>query len=147
MVSFIQNESESEVTQSCLTLCNPMDCSLPGSSNPWDFPGKSTGVGCHFLLQGIFPTQGLKPGLCIAGRRFYCLSHQGSSISRMTPPSSLHLCLSITASTNPIKWNWTMASSLMSKSEELEFGCDFCRMLSHILLMHTSHFKMSIIWI
>ena len=25
---------------------------------PWDFPGKSTGVGCDFLLQGIFPTQG-----------------------------------------------------------------------------------------
>jgi len=30
---------------------------------PWDFPGKSTGVGCHFLLQGIFPTQGSNPGL------------------------------------------------------------------------------------
>ena len=26
---------------------------------PWDFPGKNTGVGCHLLLQGIFPTQGL----------------------------------------------------------------------------------------
>ena len=30
---------------------------------PWDSPGRSTGVGCHFLLQGIFPTQGLNPGL------------------------------------------------------------------------------------
>ena len=30
---------------------------------PWDFPGKSTGVGCHFLLQGIFPTQGSNLGL------------------------------------------------------------------------------------
>ena len=30
---------------------------------PWDSPGKSTGVGCHFLLQGIFPTQGSNPGL------------------------------------------------------------------------------------
>ena len=30
---------------------------------PWDFPGKSTGVGCHFLLQGIFPPQGLNPAL------------------------------------------------------------------------------------
>ena len=28
---------------------------------PWDFPGKNTGVGCHFLLQEIFPTQGSKP--------------------------------------------------------------------------------------
>ena len=29
----------------------------------WNFPGKNTGVGCHFLLQGIFPTQGLNPRL------------------------------------------------------------------------------------
>ena len=36
--------------QSCLTLCNPIDGSPPGS-HPWDSPGKNTGVGCHFLLQ------------------------------------------------------------------------------------------------
>ena len=30
---------------------------------PWDFPGKNIGVGCHFLPQGIFPTQGLNPHL------------------------------------------------------------------------------------
>ena len=41
----------SEATQLCPTLCNPMDCSLPGSSRPWDFPGKNARVGCHFLLQ------------------------------------------------------------------------------------------------
>ena len=35
--------------QSCPTLCDPRDGSLPGSS--WDSPGKNTGVGCHFLLQ------------------------------------------------------------------------------------------------
>ena len=44
---------------SCSILCNSMDCSLPGFSCPWKFPGKNAGVGCHFLLQGIFPTQGL----------------------------------------------------------------------------------------
>ena len=44
--------------QLCLTLCNPMDCSPPGSSVHGDSPGKNTGVGCHALLQGIFPTQG-----------------------------------------------------------------------------------------
>ena len=38
--------------------------------HPWDSPGKNTGVGCHFLLQGIFLTQGSNPGLCIVGRRF-----------------------------------------------------------------------------
>ena len=43
-------KSESEVAQSCLTLRDPMDCSLPGSSVHEDSPGKNTGVGCHFLL-------------------------------------------------------------------------------------------------
>ena len=38
------------VTQSCLTLCYPMDCSLPGSSVHGDSPGKNTGVSCHPLL-------------------------------------------------------------------------------------------------
>ena len=36
---------------------------------PWDFPDKNTGVGCHFLLKGIFPTQGWNP--CVL-----CLQHQ-----------------------------------------------------------------------
>ena len=51
------------VTQSCLTLCDPVDCSPPGSSVRGDSPGKNTGVGCHALLQGIFPTQGSNSGL------------------------------------------------------------------------------------
>ena len=54
---------ESEVTQSCPTLCDPVDCRLLGIFPPWDSPGKSTGVGYHFLLQGIFLTQGSNPGL------------------------------------------------------------------------------------
>ena len=134
--------------QSCPTLCNPRDCSLPGSSvhgifkasimqwvdisflsifstqglntcllhwqadslplslqgrwrwrrshsvvsdslrphglyptrllRPWDFPGKSAGVDCHFLLQGIFLTQESNPGLPHCRQTLYCLSHQGS---------------------------------------------------------------------
>ena len=43
-------KSESEVVQWCLTLSDPMDWSLPGSSARGDFLGKSTGVGCHCLL-------------------------------------------------------------------------------------------------
>ena len=46
------------VAPSCLTLCDPMDCSLPGSSVHGDSPSKNTGVGCHAHLEGIFPTQG-----------------------------------------------------------------------------------------
>ena len=37
------------VAQSCPTVCNPMDCSSTRLLCPWDFPGKDTGVGCHFL--------------------------------------------------------------------------------------------------
>ena len=47
--------------QSCLTLCDPMNCDLPGSSVHGDSPGKNTGVDCHSLLQGIFPVQGSNP--------------------------------------------------------------------------------------
>ena len=49
----------SSVTQLYLTVCDPMDCSLLGSSVHGDSPGKNTGVGCHLILQGIFLTQGL----------------------------------------------------------------------------------------
>ena len=70
--------TESEVTQSCPTLCNPMDHSLTRLLRPWDFPGKSTEVGCHFLLQGIIPTQGPNPGLQHCRQMLYHLSHQGS---------------------------------------------------------------------
>ena len=50
------------VTQSCPILCDRMECShqVPLSM---DSPGKNTGVGYHFLLQGICPTQGLNPDL------------------------------------------------------------------------------------
>ena len=51
---------------------------------PWDFPGKNTGMGCHFLLQGIFLTQGLNPGLL-------CLLHwQADSLPlcRLGSPST-----------------------------------------------------------
>ena len=44
------------VTQSCPTLCEPLDCSLPDYSVHGDSPGKNTRVGCHALLSGIFPS-------------------------------------------------------------------------------------------
>ena len=51
------------VAQSCLTLCDSMYYSPPGSSVHRDSPGKNTGVSCQALLQGILPTQGLNLGL------------------------------------------------------------------------------------
>ena len=55
-----------------------MDCSPSCSSVHGISPGKNTGVGCHFLLQGILPTQGLNLGLLHCGQTLYCLSHQAS---------------------------------------------------------------------
>ena len=103
---------QSEVAQSCPTLSDPMDCSLPGSSimgfsrqeywsgvplpslesrsvvfnslqlyglyNPWNYPGQNTGVGSCSLIQGIFPTQGLNPGLLHSRQILYQLNYQRS---------------------------------------------------------------------
>ena len=44
-----------------LSCTDNMDYSPPGSSCPWNYPGKNTGVGCHFLLQGNLPDPGIKP--------------------------------------------------------------------------------------
>ena len=70
-------KSESEIAQSCLTLCDHIDC-MTRLLHPWDFPGKKTGVGCPFLLQGIFPTQGLNLGLPLCRQMLYHLSYQES---------------------------------------------------------------------
>ena len=59
-------------------LATPWDSSPPGSSVHGDFLGKNTGVGCHSLLQRIFLTQGLSPGLRHSRQILYHLSHQGS---------------------------------------------------------------------
>ena len=58
--------------QSCPTLCDSMDHSPPGSC-PWDCPGKNTEVGCHALLQRIFPTQGSNP--CLLSLLHWVLYH------------------------------------------------------------------------
>ena len=51
----------------------------------WNFPGKNTGVGCHFLLQGIFLTQRLSPGLAHCRRMLYRLSYQRSTSYQEQP--------------------------------------------------------------
>ena len=60
----------------CPTLCNTMDSLL---LCPWSFPGKNIGVGCHFLLQGIFPTRGWNPSLHCR-KILYYLSHYWPSV-------------------------------------------------------------------
>ena len=82
------------VNQSCPTTCDPMDCSPPGSSVHGDSPNKNTGVGCHAVLQGIFPTQGSNPDLPHCRRFLYHLSHQGKKRKKESEvtQSCLTLC-------------------------------------------------------
>ena len=56
-----------------------MDCSLARLLCPWEFSGMNTGVGCHFFLQGIFPTRGSNPCLLLillCRRILYPLCHR-----------------------------------------------------------------------
>ena len=62
-----------KVAQSCVTLWDPIDCSLPGSSAHGILQARI--LGCCFLLQGIFSTQGLNPGLLRCRWILYHLSH------------------------------------------------------------------------
>ena len=62
-----------KVAQLCLTYLRPH-----GLYRPWNSPGQNTGVGSLFLLQGIFPIQGLNPGLPHCRQILYQLSHKGS---------------------------------------------------------------------
>ena len=81
------------VTKSCPALLQPTDYKPSSLLCPWDFPGKNTEVGCHFLLQGIFPTQGSNPHLMHWQADSLPQSHIGS------PPiivSSPNVCMHYT---------------------------------------------------
>ena len=77
-----------QLLQLCLTLCDPMDCSLPGSSAHGDSPGWNTGVGCRGFLQGIFLIQGLNPQLL-------CLLHWLEGSLPLAPPGNSFSLLQI----------------------------------------------------
>ena len=73
------------VTSVISDFLRPMDCSPPGSS-VWNFPVKNIGVGCHFLLQGIFLTEGSNPYL------LHLLHWQADSLPLAPPGESLLGC-------------------------------------------------------
>ena len=81
-------------------LCDPMDCSLPGSSVHGSSPGENSGVGCHSLLQGIFPTQG-------SNLHLLCLLH-GQAY-----PYPLH-------QTKPVFKCWRLRDSRLLQEKENE---------------------------
>ena len=81
-----QLESESEVAQSCLTLCDPMDCSLPGSSVHEILQARILEWVAISFSREIFLTHGSNPGLQHCRQTLYTLSHQGTYI-----PIKIHI--------------------------------------------------------
>ena len=92
---FSNTTERKSVPKLCPVLLWPHGLSPARLLCPWEFPGKHTGVGCRFLLQGIFPIQGSNLGLLLGRWILYYLSHQGSPQQREVPTSSagdkLHL--------------------------------------------------------
>ena len=79
------------VAKSHLTLLRPHGPQPARLFSPWDSPGKITGVGCYFLLQRIFPTQGSNPHLLHWQADFLQLNHQGSLTEQSCPLPKLNL--------------------------------------------------------
>ena len=79
---FSMNEGECCCLVAKLALLRPHGLYPNRLLYPWEFPGKNPGLGCHFLLQGIFPTQGLNPHLLHRQVESFPLSHPGSPEGR-----------------------------------------------------------------
>ena len=115
--------NKSEVTQSCPTLCDPMDTRL---LRPWDFLGKSTGVGCHFLLQGTSRPRDRTQVSYIVDKRFTVWATRDVSVQMESP------------------WSWSawpkdqetlllLWASGFKNCEHLTFGIfSFCRIIMTI---------------
>ena len=97
------------VAQLCLTL-RSYGCHLPVSSIYGESPGRKTGVGCHSLLQGIFPTQGSNP--CLLHRRqiFFLPSEQPGKLLRHHGVKGAQLCPGL-----PLPWPRTPSSLLSTQ--------------------------------
>ena len=113
------------ITQSCPTLCNPMDCSP--LLCPWDAPGNNTGVDCHSLLQGIFPTQGLSLGLLHCRQILYHVIHWGSPGSPILWAADLQVTARCT---------WSGATGIILTAGELSSPSSDLRELGPKLSWH-----------
>ena len=82
--SFTGNPPSAHVLSCSVVFDSLQPCGLQPARLlcPWDLPGKNTGVGCHPLVQGFFPTQGLSLGLPHCRQTVSHLSHQGSPVGK-----------------------------------------------------------------
>ena len=84
--SLAKTAAAAESLRLCLTRCNPLDCSPPGSSVHRILQARVTGLGCHSLLQGPFLTQGSNLSLLHCRQILYHLNHQGSPLAKAASP-------------------------------------------------------------
>ena len=108
-----------------------MKCSMPGSSVHGSSLGKNTGVGCHALLQGIFPTQGLNSCLLNCRWILYHLSHQGSPISSNQ--------FSSVQSLSPVRLFATSCIAARQASLSITMSQSSLKLTSIYLVMPSSH--------
>ena len=81
---------------------------------PWNSPGKHTWVGCHFLLQAIFATQGLNLGLLHYRQILYHLSHKGTQVQSLDWEDRLEKGMATHSSILSWRIQWTDSSRLHS---------------------------------
>ena len=117
----LATEQEQSENVSCSVTS---DSATPWTMQParllcaWDSPGKNTGVGCHSLLQGIFPTRGSNLGFLHYRQILYCLNHKGSPKYVVILPSGHRkLIPGIRAQQHGIQepgsqWGWSQAGGL-----------------------------------
>ena len=107
-----------------------MDCSPPSSCVHGDSPGKNTEVGCHPLLQGIFPAQGSNPGLLHCRQILYQLSHQRSPVVLWVAPKfnkqteEKMLMMVVNKKSRWWRWKirWVLTWKLMPKSFNTKYS-------------------------
>ena len=106
IIHYLHACTHAKLVQLYLTL-NPMDCKPARLLCPWDTPGKNTGVGCHSLLHGIFPTQGLKLHL------LNLLHRQVGSLPLVPPEKPVLIYINNINNTNYNVYTWETEGIVM----------------------------------
>ena len=100
---------------------------------PWDFPGKNTGVGCYFLLQGIFPTQG--SNLCLLHWQVGFFATEPPGEPRELPGNNHHSHFSIIVLEKDILFKYKLCISLHL---DCSMGSSLSHPLGHFYLVFLS---------
>ena len=125
---------------SCLVVsnsCGPMDCSPPKLLCPWDFRGRNTGVGSHFLLQGIFLAQKSNPHLLCCRQS---LALQADSLLTEPPGKAISLFNKTQITFVSIIINLRICFKY-KKCQACGDGCKFSKILNFLWKLEFYHWQ------